>query len=71
MSEKYVIDAYAWIEYLIRSKTGEKVKSVLEKETNEIYTCAATVAEVVSKRALSSYDKMKDSLLCTSSNDCQ
>jgi len=51
MSEKYVIDAYAWIEYLIGSKTGEKVKSVLEKETNEIYTCAATVAEVVSKTA--------------------
>ena len=51
MSEKYVIDAYAWIEYLIGSKAGEKVKSILEKETNDIYTCAVTVAEVISKTA--------------------
>ena len=49
MSEKYVIDAYAWIEFLIGSKAGEKVKSVLEKETNEVYTCAVTIAEVVGK----------------------
>jgi predicted nucleic acid-binding protein len=51
MSEKYVIDAYAWIEYLIGSKAGEKVKAILEEETNDIYTCAVTVAEVVSKTA--------------------
>ena len=51
MSEKYVIDAYAWIEYLIGSKDGEKVKSVLEEDNNEIYTCAVTVAEVISKIA--------------------
>jgi len=51
MNEKYVIDAYAWIEYLIGSKDGEKVKSILEEENNEIYTCAVTVAEVISKTA--------------------
>ncbi len=51
MNEKYVIDAYAWIEYLIGSEAGEKVKSVLEEEKNEIYTCAVTVAEVISKTA--------------------
>ena len=51
MNERYVIDAYAWIEYLIGSKAGEKVKSVLEEENNEVYTCAVTVAEVVSKTA--------------------
>jgi predicted nucleic acid-binding protein len=51
MSEKYVIDAYAWIEYLVGSRAGEKIRSALEKETNEIYTCAVTVAEVVSKTA--------------------
>ncbi|KPV64603.1 MAG: tRNA(fMet)-specific endonuclease VapC [Candidatus Bathyarchaeota archaeon BA2] len=50
MNERYVIDAYAWIEYLIGSKAGENVKSVLE-EDNEIYTCAATLAEVISKTA--------------------
>src|SRR4030065_404427 len=48
---RYVIDAYAWIEYLIGSELGAKVNAVLEKETNQIYTCAVTVAEVVSKVA--------------------
>ena len=48
---RYVIDAYAWIEYLIGSDTGAKVYAILEKETNETYTCAVTVAEVVSKVA--------------------
>jgi len=48
---KYVIDAYAWIEYLIGSKAGNKVKSTLEGENNEAYTCAVTVAEVISKTA--------------------
>ena len=51
MSDRYVIDAYAWIECLIGSKAGEKVKSVLEGEDNEIYTCAVTLAEVISKTA--------------------
>jgi len=46
-----VIDAYAWIEYLIGSKAGDKVRAVLEEENNEVYTCAVTVAEVVSKTA--------------------
>jgi len=51
MNKRYVIDAYAWIEYLIGSKSGERVKAVLEGEDNLIYTCAVTVAEVVSKTA--------------------
>jgi predicted nucleic acid-binding protein len=48
---RYVIDAYAWIEYLIGSKAGEKVRVLLEEGNNEFYTCAVTVAEVVSKTA--------------------
>jgi predicted nucleic acid-binding protein len=47
----YVVDAYAWIEYLIGSESGAEVNTILEKETNEIYTCAVTVAEVISKVA--------------------
>jgi predicted nucleic acid-binding protein len=47
---KYVIDAYAWIEYLDGSEAGHKVSAILEK-TDELYTCAVTVAEVVSKVA--------------------
>ena len=46
-----MIDAYAWVEYLIGSKSGEKVKDAVETENNEIFTCAVTVAEVVSKTA--------------------
>lgn len=48
---KYVIDAYAWIEYLRGSRAGEQVKAVFEEENNEVYTCAVTIAEVVSKTA--------------------
>jgi len=51
MTERYVIDAYAWVEYLIGSKKGEKVKDAVETENNEIFTCAVTLAEVVSKTA--------------------
>jgi len=46
---KYVIDAYAWIEYLIGSEAGNEVRTVLEEEANEVYTCAVTLAEVISK----------------------
>lgn len=49
MNEKYVVDAYAWVEYLIGSEAGNKVKVALEEKNNEIYTCAVTVAEVISK----------------------
>jgi predicted nucleic acid-binding protein len=56
MSRKYLIDAYAWIEYLIGSKAGEKVRSVLDAENSEIYTCAVTVAEVISKTAREGQD---------------
>ena len=48
---RYVVDAYAWIEYLIGSESGAKVNLVLEKENSEVYTCAVTVAEVISKVA--------------------
>ena len=47
---KYVIDAYAWIEYLDGSEAGNKVSVLLEKD-DEMYTCAMTIAEVVSKVA--------------------
>lgn len=44
----YIIDSYAWIEYLDGTKKGEKVKEVLT-EQNLIHTSAITVAEVVSR----------------------
>ncbi len=47
---KHVIDAYAWIEYLGGSNSGKKVASIIENE-DEVYTCAITLGEVVSKVA--------------------
>jgi len=48
---RYVIDAWAWIEYLIGSKHGSKLKEILDDTNNEVFTCAVTLAEVVSKVA--------------------
>jgi predicted nucleic acid-binding protein len=45
---KHVVDAYAWIEYLDGSEAGRKVGALLENN-GETYTCAMTIAEVVSK----------------------
>jgi predicted nucleic acid-binding protein len=47
----YVVDAWAWVEYLIGSKHGVKLKEVLDEENSEVYTCAITLAEVISKVA--------------------
>ena len=56
---RYVIDAYAWIEYLIGSEIGIKVNEILEQENVEVYTCAVTVAEVISKVAREKQDVEK------------
>ena len=45
----YVVDAYAWVEYLSGSEIGSRVNDILANETNEVYTCAVTIAEVISK----------------------
>ena len=47
---RFVIDAYAWIEYLDGTDAGSKVTTTLENN-NDIYTCAVTLAEVVCKVA--------------------
>ena len=45
----FVIDAYAWIEYLKGTEKGKKVAEIIEDDENQIFTSSATVAEVVSK----------------------
>lgn len=45
---KYLIDAYAWIEYLEGSEKGKVVKNILN-DNNEIFTLALTISEVVSR----------------------
>ena len=47
---KHVIDAYAWIEYLDGSASGRKVAAIIENN-DDVYTCAITLGEVVSKVA--------------------
>ncbi len=46
---KYVIDAYAWIEYLEDSEKGRTAAKIIEDSSNEIFTSSATIAEVISK----------------------
>ncbi len=48
---KYVVDARAWIEYLVGSEYGSKLNEILEDDSSEVYTCAVTLAEVISKVA--------------------
>jgi predicted nucleic acid-binding protein len=49
---KYIVDAWAWIEYLIGSDFGKKLNEVLDElSSSEVYTCAITLAEVISKVA--------------------
>jgi len=45
---KYIVDAYAWIEYLEGSKLGEKVRELI-LSNNEILSLNVTVAEIISK----------------------
>lgn len=48
---KYVVDTWAWIEYLISSPHGEKIKQIIESSGNEIYINSIILAEVISKTA--------------------
>lgn len=45
---KYLIDSYAWIEYLDGSLAGEKVRKILTEE-NEIYSLSLIISEVISR----------------------
>ncbi len=44
---KFVIDAYAWIEYLNGSEIGKKVKIVIEHPQHEIFTSTITFSEII------------------------
>jgi len=45
----FVIDSWAWIEYLDGSRLGSKVRDVIMNERNTIYTHVVSVAEIISK----------------------
>ncbi|HLC74610.1 MAG TPA: PIN domain-containing protein [Candidatus Nanoarchaeia archaeon] len=44
---KYIIDAYAWIEYFEGSLAGKKIQEIIAN--NDVLTLSITVAEVISK----------------------
>jgi len=56
MNNSYIVDAYAWIEYLDGSVRGAVVRDIVEDVNNKIYTCAVTVAEVISKFVRKGYN---------------
>ena len=51
MTNKYIVDAWTWIEYFRGSEYGARLNDILEDPANDVYTCAITVAEVISKIA--------------------
>ncbi len=46
---KFIVDACAWIDYFDDSEKGRKFAEIIESDSHEIFTSAATVAEVVSQ----------------------
>jgi predicted nucleic acid-binding protein len=69
MTKDYVIDAHAWVEYLIGSKTGAKVKAILEEGNTGIYTNAVTLAEIISKVAREGKDIETTYKILTTNSD--
>jgi predicted nucleic acid-binding protein len=53
---KYIVDAWAWIEYFRGTEYGAKLNDLLEDPTTDIYTCTITVAEIISKTARENRD---------------
>jgi len=46
---RFIIDAYAWIEYFDGTTKGLTVKKILESDKHECFTGTVTIAEVISK----------------------
>lgn len=64
---RYVIDSWAWVEYLDGTEKGEKVKKIIEDD-NEIFTVFINLAEVMSivKRKNRDYKTVSDTILSLS-----
>lgn len=48
-TSRYVVDSWAWVEYLDGTQAGNEVRSKLEK--SKIFTNSVTIAEVISRAA--------------------
>ncbi len=65
---RYVIDTWAWIEYLDGTEKGEKAKEIIENSENQIFTNSMVLIEVVSvaKRKNKDYKIISDTILTLS-----
>jgi predicted nucleic acid-binding protein len=56
---RFIVDSHAWIEYLLSTEAGEKVKKILENQENKIFTHIFSLAEISSRltRAGAEYSK--------------
>lgn len=45
---KYVLDSYAWVDYLEGTKNAQKVRDILADKNNSIFTHKVSFAEVIS-----------------------
>ena len=48
LMNRFVVDSWAWVEYLRGSRRGEKFRELIE-EKSELFTHAVSVAEIISK----------------------
>jgi predicted nucleic acid-binding protein len=53
---RYVLDSWAWIEYLEGSTKGDRVREIILDSRNEIFTHSVTVAEIMSKASRNRMD---------------
>lgn len=56
MTNRYVLDSWAWLEYFEGHSRGERVRKIISDERDEIFTHAVTVAEIISKAVRSGKD---------------
>ena len=54
MTSKYVLDSYAWVEYFKGTKSGKKVKEILEN--NNCFTPTIVIAELSDTYSREGYD---------------
>ena len=66
---KFVIDAYAWIEYFDGTEQGEQVRQIIENQENSIFTNVITIAELAGhfKRKNKDFGEAKKIMLSLSS----
>ena len=45
---RYVVDAFAWAEYLASTPLGGRVRGFIEDDRNEVFTAALSMSEIAS-----------------------